>query len=133
MNHESQPTARPIPADPKTTIILLLLEVLRSTLLNAATKADLTELENKIMASQQELAAQLQTVAVQIKKVNGEIGGVQTAVTDLKAEVERLKAIIAAGPPVSQELTDAVKAVADAAQEADDQIPDQVIVPPVTV
>lgn len=109
-------------------VILLFLEMLRSHF-PALTKKDLKKLENKIMASQKELADGLLAVAEQQKKTRGEIQTVQKEVTTLKERIVELEALITAGGPVSAELQAAFDAVKEQAQIVDDEIPDVPTVP----
>lgn len=85
----------------------------------------LDQMEEKIMATQKELADDLKLVLAQQVKTQGEIATVQASVDTLKQQVIDLEAIIAAGGTgVSQELIDAVAAVKAQAQIIDDAIPD---------
>ena len=68
-------------------------------------------MEKRLMATQQELAAQLRDVLAQQKKTSTEITSVQASVDTLNAKIVELEAVIAAGGEASQELTDAVAAV----------------------
>jgi hypothetical protein len=95
-----------------------------------ATKHDLKKLEDKLMATQAELVADLKAVLAQQQKTSGEITALQGSVDTLKAKIVELEAIIAAGGTVSQELVDAVAAVKAQAQTVDDQIPDVPTPPP---
>lgn len=85
-----------------------------------------------IMKTQAEIIQQLKDAAVRQAKTIAEIGVVQGTVTELNAKVVELQALIeAAGTNVSQELVDAAQAVADLATQADDQLPDVSVIPPV--
>ena len=96
-----------------------------------ATKHDLERTENRIMASQAELAQQLREVLAQQKKTSGEISAVQASVDTLKQKITDLEAVIATGGEASAELTQAVADVKAQAQVVDDQIPDLPPPPPV--
>lgn len=76
------------------------------------------------MATQKELAEQLKLVLAQQKKTAAEIAAVQVSVDTLKTKITDLEAVIANGDSASQELIDAVQAVKEQAQVADDLIPD---------
>lgn len=91
---------------------------------NNAILCRMEEMENRIMASQTQLAADLQAVLAQQKKTSAEIASVQAATDALNARIVELEAVIANGGEASQELTDAVAAVKAQAQALDDQIPD---------
>lgn len=84
----------------------------------------LAEMENKIMANQTELAADLKLVLAQQKKTAAEIAAVQASVDALKAKIVDLEAQVATGGTVTQELIDAVAEVKAQAQIVDDLIPD---------
>jgi len=76
------------------------------------------------MTTQTEVTAQLGDVLASMQKTAGEIVAVQGAVTDLKAQVASLEAIIAAGGEVSPALVAAVADLKAQAQLVDDLIPD---------
>jgi len=91
----------------------------------------LAEMENKIMATQAELSADLKLVLEQQQKTAAEIASVQAAQTVAIEKIAELEAIIAAGVNPSQELVDAVAAVKAQAQIVDELIPDlPVVIPP---
>lgn len=96
----------------------------------------LTQMENRIMATQAELSADLRAVRAQQEKTAQEIADLQTAQNVAIAKIVELEEVIAAGVTPSQELVDAVAAVKTQAQIVDDLIPDvgtpptPVIIPP---
>ena len=90
-------------------------------------------MEQRIMATQAQLAADLKAVLEQQKKTSGEITALQGSVDTLNAKIVELEAVIAAGGDATQELTDAVDAVKAQAQVVDDQIPDLPEPPPAPV
>lgn len=96
----------------------------------------LTQMENRIMASNAELTADLKLVLAQQVKTAQEIADVQTAQNVAIQKIVELEEVIAAGVTPSQELVDAVAAVKTQAQIVDDLIPDvgtpptPVIIPP---
>lgn len=91
---------------------------------NGATKQDIETLGKLIMASQQELAADLQASVVQLKKTLGEIKSVQDNTDVLKAKIVELEALVAAGGAIGPELVQAVADVKNLTQAVDDSIPD---------
>jgi cob(I)alamin adenosyltransferase len=95
-----------------------------------ATQNDLREMEQRIMATQAELAADLRAVLAQQKKTSAEIAVVQTSVDTLKAKIAELEAVIAGGGEASPELVAAVAEVKAQAQVVDDQLPDATPEPP---
>lgn len=95
-----------------------------------ATKHDLKEMENRIMASQAEIVADLKTAIASLKQTNIDIKDLQGSVDVLKAKIVELEALVAAGGTISQELVDAVAEVKSLAQATDDAIPNSVPVPP---
>lgn len=92
----------------------------------------LTQMENKIMATQAELSADLRAVRAKQEKTAQEIADLQTAQNVAIQKIVQLEEVIAAGVTPSQELVDAVAAVKSQAQIVDDLIPD-VGVPPTPV
>ncbi len=80
------------------------------------------------MANTQELVQTLRNVADQQRKTIQEIGTLQNTTDELNARVKDLEDVIAKGE-VSQELSDAVQAVKELAQQVDEQIPDVTPVP----
>jgi peptidoglycan hydrolase CwlO-like protein len=95
----------------------------------AVTLKDINEMEQRIMASQKELAEDLSKVLAQLKKTASEIKGVQTTMDELKQKIIDLEEVINAGGDASPDLVAAVQAVKDQAQVVDDAIPDPVVVP----
>jgi translation initiation factor 1 (eIF-1/SUI1) len=87
-------------------------------------------MEERIMATQAELAADLKLVADQQRKTLGEIAAVQVSVNTLKNKITELEAIIAAGGTIGDELFNAVAEVKSLAQQVDDSIPDAPATPP---
>jgi Xaa-Pro aminopeptidase len=91
----------------------------------------LTQMENKIMATQAELTADLKLVKAQQVKTAEEIAAVQAAQNLSLQKITDLEAVIAAGVTPSQELVDAVAEVKAQAQIVDELIPDlPVVIPP---
>lgn len=96
----------------------------------------LTQMENRIMATQAELSADLRAVRAKQEKTAQEIADLQTAQNVAIQKIVQLEEVIAAGTAPSQELVDAVAAVKAQAQIVDDLIPDvgtpptPVIIPP---
>ena len=90
----------------------------------------LSQLKDIIMASRDEIVQKLDAVNAQQQKTLGEIQGLQTKVNELNSTIEELKAVIAAGGDIPQEVSDAVDRVAAKAQEVDDAIPDVPATPP---
>lgn len=86
----------------------------------------INQLEKNIMKTQAELTEQLKAVAAGQVKSNAEIAVLQKKSDDQTKAIEALQKIINDGPEVSQELQDAVQAVADGQQALDDEIPDPV-------
>lgn len=89
---------------------------------NPATKADLKETENKIVATQTEVIAQLKAVQVTLNKVAVE----ETSLVDKIAELQKI--IDGMGDTASPELVAAAQAVTDQAGVLDAIVPD--VVPP---
>lgn len=96
-----------------------------------ATKCDIRELKDYIMATQAEVTATLKTAAGQQKKTIEEIKAAQAAMDALNAKIVELQAIITAGGDASPELVEAANEVAALAHTADEALPD--IPPPVVV
>lgn len=90
-----------------------------------ATKADLKEMENRIMAKQTEVIVQLQQVQTVLNKVAVEETALKTKIDELQALVESMK------DEASAELVAAVQAVADQAGVLDAIVPDPIEPPPV--
>lgn len=103
------------------------LRALLTSCATLATKADVQAILNQIMKTQAELVADLKLVRLQQEKTTQEITALQAGSTALQEKVTdlqtQLDAAIAAGA-VTQELQDAVAAVAVQAQTNDDLIPD---------
>lgn len=97
---------------------------------NKAILNRLAQMEEKIMATQKEIAEDLKLVLAQQVKTAGEIALLQEAQTVAIAKIVELEALIAEGGTVTQELIDAVAAVKAQAQIVDELIPD-VVPPPV--
>lgn len=98
-----------------------------------ATKCDIRELKDYIMATQAEVTATLKTAAGQQKKTIEEIKGAQVAMDALNAKIVELQALITSGTggDASPELVEAANEVAALAHTADEALPD--IPPPVVV
>ncbi len=79
--------------------------------------AEILSVEKRIMATQQEVIAQLKTISDQVVKI-----GVESKAT--LAKVDELQAIILNGPPVSPELQAAVDALAAQVKVVDDLVVD---------
>ena len=71
----------------------------------------------KSMATQAELTAQVQAISATLTKIG-------TETSTLLTKIDELKAVIAAGPPVTPELQAAVDALAAQAKVVDDLVPD---------
>lgn len=82
------------------------------------------EMENKIMATQAELTADLKSVTAQLKKLDGDTKALQTSVDTANAKIVELEALVAAGGTIGQELIDAVAEVKAAVQVVDDNVPE---------
>lgn len=82
------------------------------------------EMENRIMATQAELTADLKAVTAQLKKLDGDTKALQTSVDTANAKIVELEALVAAGGTIGQELIDAVAEVKAAVQVVDDNVPE---------
>lgn len=82
-----------------------------------ATKSDLKEMENRIMATQAEITTQLKTVTAQLVKIGTESGTLLTMIKDLQDQ-------LAQGGTVTPELQQAVADLVVQAQVVDDLVPD---------
>lgn len=96
---------------------------------DSATKSILCRIEcniEKLMATQQELVADLKAANTQLKKLVADTAGIQPSVDALKAKIVELEALVAAGTgtPISQELIDAVAETKSLAQVVDDNVPE---------
>lgn len=81
----------------------------------------LKEMENKLMATQDEIVKQLNETREQLRKVSKEQSDRSDA---LLKKITDLEAIIAAGGTIGQDLVDAAAGVKAEAQALDDLIPD---------
>lgn len=95
---------------------------------NKAILHRLAEMENRIMANQAQLQAQLvadlKLANAQLRKLLGDTAGIQPAVDALKAQIVELEALIEAGGAIGQELVDAVAETKSLAQQVDDNVPE---------
>jgi hypothetical protein len=82
-----------------------------------ATKQDLLNTENHIMATQAEVAADLRAVTARVAKIGTEVGATL-------AKVVELEALLAAGGPVTDEVLTALAELKVQAQATDDLIVD---------
>jgi hypothetical protein len=89
-----------------------------------ATKADLKEMEKRIMKSVAELMADVRTANASLRKLIADTAAQQTAVFLLKAKIAELEAVIAAGGAITQELVDLVAETKSLAQTVDDNVPE---------
>ncbi len=87
-----------------------------------ATKHDLDQLEQKIMLTQAEAAAQIRSLTAQIAKIGTETSKTLQKVTDLEA-------VITAGGNVSPEVEAALADAKTQAQATDDLVPDDTTPP----
>jgi peptidoglycan hydrolase CwlO-like protein len=99
-----------------------------------ATKRDLQITEDRIMATQAELTAQLNQVAVDLVETNAAIGKVSSETDTLLAEVVALKEALANQAAPTPELIAAVAAVAEASSAVkagitlvDEKVPDAIV------
>lgn len=97
-----------------------------------ATKCDLKETENKIMAVLAEVVADLKEAIVSAKQTNLDIADAQKKIDALTVKVKELEDAIAAGG-TSQELADLAKEVKALTKAADDALPNPIVVPDVPV
>lgn len=89
-----------------------------------ATKFDLHEMEKRIMATQQDLVADLKTANAQLRKLINDTAGLQPSVDALKAKIAELEALVAAGGTIGQELVDAVAETKSLVNAVDDNVPE---------
>lgn len=81
------------------------------------------------MATQAELTASLKEVAASQRKTISEIGTLQGTITELNQKVVVLEQAVANGA-ANEELAAIVEEVKALALQADEQIPDVVVIPP---
>ena len=85
---------------------------------------DLDQLENRFMATEAQILADVKTANARLRKLINDTAGLQPAVDALKAKIVELEAIIAAGGTIGQELVDAVAETKALTQTVDDNVPE---------
>lgn len=95
----------------------------RRPMQDAITKSDLREMENRIMAKQSEIAADLRAQADRINKIASETRTLLTRIEELQEAVNNQD-------EASEELTAASQAVAAQLAVVDDLVPDAPTEPP---
>ena len=94
-----------------------------------ATKQDLKEMEDRIMATQAEVIAVLKSARDSLKQVNLDVADTSIKLGELTNKITQLEVAIANGV-VGQDLVDLAAEVKTLAGQADDALPNPVVVPP---